>query len=124
MAGDKKLAQAIAEVIAEHGRSQSDVAKALGHTPAWLNRIVRGERGIKSPDLVALAEELGVDVGDFYDRGVAPRRIAEGNAEYLPTPLVAVPVVDQEASASLRPRHPLRWRSPPTRRIPPVLTIL
>lgn len=96
------MAQAIAEAIADTGRSQADVARALGRTPAWLNRIVNGERGIKSPDLERLADELGVQVSDFYDRGVRPRRVAEGNASYLPGPLVAIPVVDQEASASLR----------------------
>ena len=92
------MGAAIADVIRERDRTIPQVARGSGVPERTLYRIVRGEtKSVKDQHLVKLAEELDVPLS----RLVGPRRgIAEDPGDY--SPVVAVPVIDQEASASLR----------------------
>jgi transcriptional regulator with XRE-family HTH domain len=92
------MANAITELIKERGRTRADVAKALRRPPSWLYRILSGKHQIKAIDLQALADELDVPVSDLYPPEL--RQLAERAGVYVP--LRPIPVIDQEASASLQ----------------------
>ena len=92
------MASAIAQLIEERGRTRADVAKALRRPPSWLYRILSGKHQIKAIDLQALADELDVPVSDLYPPEL--RQLAERAGVHVP--LRWIPVIDQEASASLQ----------------------
>jgi transcriptional regulator with XRE-family HTH domain len=92
------MADAIVQLIKERGRTRADVAKAINKPPSWLYRILSGKHRIKADDLQALADELDVPVASLYPPDL--RQIAERAGVYVG--LRPIPVVDQEASASLQ----------------------
>ena len=89
------MGHAIRDAIREQGRSVSNVAKAVGHDPSWLYRIINGRRGITAIDLERLGDELDVQ---FRHGG----ELREERSSYVAEPPTAIAVVDQEVSASLR----------------------
>lgn len=88
------MGKAIADAIVARGRSIPAVARAVGHDPSWLNRVVNGEIRIKAHDLEKIEELLDVQLSATD----ALREIA--GSDLSGTARIAV--VDQEASASLR----------------------
>jgi transcriptional regulator with XRE-family HTH domain len=66
----KELLQGrLTALLRQRKRSQTDLARAIGRSPSWLNGILKGQKGISLPALDAVARELGVDVPDlFIDR--------------------------------------------------------
>ena len=73
-------------------RSQADVARSVGISPAHLARLETSQRGLYLEDFVRIAEELGEkpgnllpnDVGDFGHLKPLIDRLATVKREYLP----------------------------------------
>jgi len=57
-----EVAERVRELREEREMSQRKLAEALSIDPASMNRIEKGERGISTGELVAIAEALQVDV--------------------------------------------------------------
>lgn len=72
------------EFMAPFGLSSTALAKAIGVTPARINEIVRGRRGITADTALRLARFFGTDaqswmnLQDNYDLAIARRE--EGDA--------------------------------------------
>ena len=57
----------VSEWVAQSGRRQDEIARAVGITDAYLSELISGKK--KNPSahvLRALSEELGITVNDFY----------------------------------------------------------
>lgn len=55
------------EWVAQSGRKQEDIARTVGITDAYLSELISGKK--KNPSahvLMALSEELGITINDFY----------------------------------------------------------
>ena len=74
--------------------SATALARAVGVTPARINEIVRGRRGITADTALRLARYFGTDaqswmnLQDRYDLAVAERRLGEALAGIQPRNLV------------------------------------
>lgn len=55
----------LAALLKERGKSQKELAKAAGLTPAAVSRYVNGEREPRALTVAALAEVLGVKPSDI-----------------------------------------------------------
>ena len=64
---DMVVANNLKDVLEASGKSAYAVAKALGHAPNWLYRVINGEAGILLPTLREVAAELDVSVGTLVD---------------------------------------------------------
>lgn len=55
------------------GRGVDDKALAIwcGHRPAWLSKVLSGERGIKLPDLDKIADFFGLTVAQLFQHGIS-----------------------------------------------------
>lgn len=62
----EKIAGAVRAELARAGRSQRDLARALGVSHAYLWRRTRGEVGFAAEELLAVADFLAIPVGTFY----------------------------------------------------------
>jgi hypothetical protein len=56
------------------GRGVDDKALALycGHKPAWLSKILSGERGMSFPDLDKVADFFGLTAAQLLQHGISP----------------------------------------------------
>jgi len=72
------------------GRSQADVARTVGISPAQLARLEANQRGLYVEDFVSIAEALGEKPGDLLPNDL-------GDVAHLK------PLIDR--LASLRPEH-------------------
>lgn len=61
------LLENLRRTIKEKGWSASRLARSLGATPAWLTRILSGERGMHLYDLFRICGVLGVSVTALLD---------------------------------------------------------
>lgn len=72
------------------GLSSTALAKAIGVTPARVNEIVRGRRGITADTALRLARYFGTDaqswmnLQDNYDLAVAQQRVASTIKQIVP----------------------------------------
>lgn len=57
----EQIAERIRELREEREMTQRALAEALGMDPASMNRIEKGERGISTGELVAIADAFGVE---------------------------------------------------------------
>lgn len=96
MAGVWNVSAAIAETIRERETSVPQVAAKAGIPTSTMYRIVRGQTKRISADQI----ERIADALDVPQSRLTGRAIAEEGASY--EPVVAIPVIDQEVSASLR----------------------
>lgn len=65
------LVQNIRALLA--ARSEDDKALAMwcGHRPAWLSKILSGDRGIKLADLDKIADFFGLTVAQLFQHGIS-----------------------------------------------------
>jgi transcriptional regulator with XRE-family HTH domain len=74
------LVENIRALLAARGEDDKALAMWCGHKPAWLSKIMSGERGIKLPDLDRVADFFGLTVAQLFQHGISPlteRRRAE-----------------------------------------------
>ncbi len=97
MAGEWNVAAAIAEAIRERDTSVPKVAEAAGIPVSTMYRIVRGAtKRISAEQIERIADALDVPQSRLTGRKTSD----DDSPQYLP--VIAIPVVDQEVSASLR----------------------
>lgn len=78
------LVQNINSLIAARGVNAAAVAAWAGHRPAWLSKILSGDRGIKLSDLDKIADFFGLTVAQLFQHGISPlteRRRGERRTE-------------------------------------------
>lgn len=63
-----EVGRLIREGIKKQKASQTKVAEHLGHTGSWLSQILNKKRGLSIPDLLKIAEYLGVQPGDLLPK--------------------------------------------------------
>lgn len=74
------LVQNIRSLLAARGEDAKSLAMWAGHRPAWLSKILSGDRGIKLSDLDKIADFFGLTVAQLFQHGISPlteRRKAE-----------------------------------------------
>jgi transcriptional regulator with XRE-family HTH domain len=77
---DLLLARNIRALLNRRGVEDSALAAWCGHRPAWLSKILSGERGIQVKDLGKVADFFGLDIHQLFFYGIDPlleRRKAE-----------------------------------------------
>ncbi len=65
------LVQNIQALLAARGESAKSLAQWAGHRPAWLSKILSGERGIKLTDLDKIADFFGLTVAQLFSHGIS-----------------------------------------------------
>jgi hypothetical protein len=83
---DEAMGRRLREERLNRGLSQTEVADALGVSPAYLSLIETGKRPMQLPLLLRALEHLGVSVETFMQQ-VGERRVDEGLAKLLDEPL-------------------------------------
>jgi transcriptional regulator with XRE-family HTH domain len=77
---DFLLVQNIRSLLAARGVDAKALAMWAGHRPAWLSKILSGDRGIKLSDLDKIADFFGLTVAQLFQHGISAlteRRRAE-----------------------------------------------
>lgn len=69
---DLLLAQNIRALLAARREDDSALAAFCGHRPAWLSKILSGERGCKIRDLGRIADFFGLEVHQLFLHGINP----------------------------------------------------
>lgn len=81
---DRAFGQRVQKFRKERGRTQAELAAALGRTSSWLSQVERGVQPVQRMDLLQqLADELGVSVQQL--RPSAP--VEPGGSSQTPAPL-------------------------------------
>jgi transcriptional regulator with XRE-family HTH domain len=66
------LIQNVRALLAARGVDDKALAMFCGHKPAWLSKIMAGERGISLPDLDKVADFFGLTVAQLLSHGISP----------------------------------------------------
>lgn len=66
------LVQNINALLAARGVDAKALALWCGHKPAWLSKILSGERGINLSDLDKVADFFGLTVAQLFQHGISP----------------------------------------------------
>jgi transcriptional regulator with XRE-family HTH domain len=114
-----------------HGRSQVDVARSVGISPAQLARLEANQRGLYVDDFVSIAEALGEkpgnllpnDLGDLGRLKPLINRLAAVSPEFLPriaTILGNLVLLTQDAGSAVQQAPPPEPRARARRKTPPV----
>jgi transcriptional regulator with XRE-family HTH domain len=114
-----------------HGRSQADVARSVGISPAQLARLEANQRGLYVDDFVSIAEALGEkpgnllpnDLGDLGRLKPLINRLAAVSPELLPriaTILGNLVLLAQDAASAVPPAPPPEPRARTRRKTLPV----
>lgn len=65
------LVQNIRSLLAARGEDAKALALWAGHRPAWLSKILSGDRGIKLSDLDKIADFFGLTVAQMFQHGIS-----------------------------------------------------
>lgn len=66
------LVQNIQALLAARGETAKSLAMWAGHKPAWLSKILSGDRGIRLSDLDKIADFFGLTVAQLFQHGISP----------------------------------------------------
>jgi transcriptional regulator with XRE-family HTH domain len=66
------LIQNVRALLAARGVDDKALAMFCGHKPAWLSKIMAGERGICLPDLDKVADFFGLTAAQLLSHGISP----------------------------------------------------
>ena len=95
------IGQRLRQIRLDRGMRQSDVAKQIGVSPAYLNLIEKGKRTIQFPLLWKALELLGQDLETFMS-ALGERRPDDALAKLLDDPLAKSLDLDQDDVARLQ----------------------
>jgi transcriptional regulator with XRE-family HTH domain len=119
---DKLLAENIRTLLYRRGRYAKDLAQYCGHKPAWLTKILSGERGVQVSDLGMIADFFGLTVAQLFLEGISDvterrrrqRRSGEDRRQPHDRRLGAIP---GDIHPDADPHFPERPRSESRRRV-------
>jgi transcriptional regulator with XRE-family HTH domain len=66
------LVENIRTLLAARGVDDKALAMYCGHQPAWLSKILSGERGMSLPDMDKVADFFGLTVSQLLQQGISP----------------------------------------------------
>lgn len=69
---DLLIAQNIRALLSARGFDDGALAAWCGHRPAWLSKILNGERGLRIRELGKIADFFGVEIADLFRYGIDP----------------------------------------------------
>lgn len=69
---DKLLVENIRTLLYRRGIDAKALARWCGHEPAWLSKILKGERGMQVADVGRVAEFFGLTVSELFSPGISP----------------------------------------------------
>ncbi len=95
------IGQRLRKLRMDRGYRQSDVAKQIGVSPAYLNLIEKGRRTIQFPLLWKALEHLGQDLESFMS-SMGERRPDDALAKLLDDPLAKTLELDEDDVARLQ----------------------
>jgi XRE family transcriptional regulator, fatty acid utilization regulator len=95
------IGQRLRQIRLDRGLKQSDVAKQIGVSPAYLNLIEKGRRTIQFPLLWKALELLGQDLETFMS-ALGERRPDDALAKLLDDPLAKTLELDEDDVARLQ----------------------
>jgi predicted transcriptional regulator/DNA-binding XRE family transcriptional regulator len=98
---NSRIGQKLRQLRMDRGLRQSDVAKQVGISPAYLNLIEKGKRTIQFPLLWKALELLGQDLEAFMG-SLGERRPDDALAKLLDDPLAATLELDEDDVARLQ----------------------
>ncbi len=67
------MISAIENALSSAGLSQRDLAARTGLSQSTVHRILKGERNVKMPELIRIADAIGCTVAQLTGEGVAKR---------------------------------------------------
>lgn len=65
------LVQNVRALLAARGEDAKALALWAGHRPAWLSKILSGDRGVKLSDLDKIADFFGLTVAQLFQHGIS-----------------------------------------------------
>lgn len=69
---DKLLIENIRTLLHHRGIDQQSLARWCGHEPAWINKILKGERGLQMKELGCVADFFGLRADQLLSPGISP----------------------------------------------------
>lgn len=69
---DHLLAENIRTLLARRGVDAGALAVWCGHRPAWISKVLSGERGVQLKDLGKIADFFGLTVAEMFQHGISP----------------------------------------------------
>lgn len=69
---DVLLVRNLRALLTARGVDDSALAAWCGHRPAWLSKILSGERGMQIKDLGRVSDFFGISVCDLFQYGIDP----------------------------------------------------
>ena len=69
---DVLLQQNIRALLDARNINDQSLAAWCGHAPAWLSKILHGERGLQLKDLGKVADFFGLTISELFQHGISP----------------------------------------------------
>lgn len=69
---DILLAENLRTLISRRRVDAKDVALVCGHGPAWISKILNGDRGMRVKDVGEVASFFGLTAADLFSPGISP----------------------------------------------------
>lgn len=66
------LVRNIEALLDRRGIDKQALAMWCGHKPAWISKILSGERGVQIKDLGKIADFFGLTVSQLFQHGISP----------------------------------------------------
>jgi transcriptional regulator with XRE-family HTH domain len=68
------LVENIRTLLYQRRVKAKDLARFCGHEPAWLTKILKGDRGVAVEDLPCIAEFFGLQTHELFQHGIGSER--------------------------------------------------
>lgn len=68
---DLLLIENIRSLLLARRINRQDLARWCGHKPAWISKILSGERGVNLKDLSPIADFFGLTVAELFHPGIS-----------------------------------------------------
>lgn len=69
---DYLLAENIRTLLTRRAVDAGALAVWCGHRPAWISKVLSGERGVQLKDLGKIADFFGLTVAEMFSHGISP----------------------------------------------------
>ncbi len=66
------LVENVRSLLNARGIDSQALAQWCGHKPAWISKILSGERGVQTADIGKIADFFGLTVSQLFQQGISP----------------------------------------------------